>query len=515
MNHAWSIYALVRADFSERTRRYQYLATIVITLLVGTLLLPSRTSGYETFLIDNYRGVYNSAWIGASYALLAGMLLSLFGFYFVKSAVERDRTTRVGEIIATTSVSRFAYSLGKALSNFLVLASMTGILFVTAVAMQFVRGENASLELAQILAPFALVVLPLIAMVAAIAVFFEMVPWLAGGLGNVAYFFLWTWYLVWSFQANMRAAWWRDLLGGNLVIGKVWPAILQIDPHARSNSIELGALIGTTVHRSFTYAGFHWTAGDFAARSMWFLVAVGVVAAASLLFDRFSKAAHDTRRARPGKFAVRWSSTIERVTTPVIDAVFGTDFGAIVLAELRLLLCGSSFWWYAASAGLWVFQLFADAKGQSIAIGLAWIWPILIWSQLGTRERVYETEQFVYPTLHPIRRQLLAQWVAAVTLALVLAGGSVIHWALSANLIGIEGVLAGAVFVPALALACGAISGTTRLFEIIYLVLWYLGPMNRTIFDFTQGAYAPAFTLASLVLLVFAMISRKWRLRHA
>ena len=89
------------------------------------------------------------------------------------------------------------------------------------------------------------------------------------------------------------------------------------------------------------------------------------------------------------------------------------------------------------------------------------------------------------------------------------------HWAAAGNLIGIEGILVGAIFVPTLALACGALSGTTRLFEIAYLVLWYLGPMNRTTFDFTQGAYAPGFALASIVLFVLAIGARKVRLQHA
>jgi hypothetical protein len=140
---------------------------------------------------------------------------------------------------------------------------------------------------------------------------------------------------------------------------------------------------------------------------------------------------------------------------------------------------------------------------------------MLVWSQLGTREHLYQTEQLVFPTLHPIRRQFTAQWLAAVILALALAGGSLVHWAVGGNLGGIEGVLAGAVFVPTLALACGALSGTTRLFEIAYLVLWYVGPMNRTMFDFTQAANAVGFALASLVLFVLAICTRKVRLRYA
>lgn len=515
MTRLWAIYSLARADLLERTRRYQYVATIAVSLLVGTLLVPARNAGYETFLVDGYRGIYNSAWIGATFAILASMLLSLFGFYNVKSAVERDRNSRVGEIIAATSVARFDYSLGKALSNFLVLGSMAAILFVVAIAMQIVRGESTAIDIGQIAAPFALVVLPAIAMVAAIALLFEMIPWLRGGLGNVVYFFIWMWYLVWSFQAEARhVPWWRDMLGGNLVVGQIWAALLRVDPRAKLNSVEIGAG-GERARHLFTFHGFAWTASDVTDRFVWFAVALVVVVVAALIFDRFSKPARTAEHRKRNAVAARWQSALARLSGPPIDALFSSDFGAIVLAELRLLVRGLSFWWYVVAAGLWIFQLFADTKGQSIAVGLAWIWPMLQWSQLGTREAVCATEQFIYPTLHPIRRQFVAQWLAGVLLAVATAGGSLVHWAVAGNPNGIEGILVGAVFVPTLAIACGALSGTTRLFEIAYLVLWYLGPMNRTPFDFTQRAYAPGFALASIALFAVAIAARKVRLQHA
>lgn len=515
MNRLGAIYALTLADLLERTRRYQYLATIAVTLLIGTLLVPAKNAGYETFLVDGYRGIYNSAWIGATFAILATLLLSLFAFYNIKSAVERDRTTRVGEILAATPLHRFDYALGKALSNFLVLGSMATILFVVAIVMQFVRGESAALHLVQIAAPFALVVLPTIAMVAAIALLFEMIPWLRGGFGNVVYFFLWSWYLAWSFQAEARhVPWWRDMLGGNLVMRQVWVAILQVDPRAKLNSVEIGAG-GEDARHLFTFHGFVFSGGDVAERLIWFAVAVGVVTVAALLFDRFAKSARTAEHRNRNAILARWQSAVARATSPLIDAIFIGDFGAIVLAELRLLVRGLSFWWYAVAAGLWIFQLFADPKAQSIAVGLAWIWPMLAWSQLGTREAVCGTEQFIYPTLRPLRRQFVAQWLAGVLLALATAGGALFHWAAVGNLLGVEGILAGAIFVPTLAIACGALSGTTRLFEIAYLVLWYIGPMNRTTFDFTQGAYAPEFAVASLALFAIAAGARVFRLQHA
>lgn len=512
---AWAIYALARADLLERVRRYQFVATIAVTALLGSLLLPARHAGYETFLIDGYRGVYNSAWIGATFAIIATLLLSLFGFYNVKSAVQRDRETRVGEIVAATPMTRFDYALGKALSNFCVLGSMVAALFVVAVAMQLLRGESPHVELWQIAAPLGLIVLPLVAMVGAVAVLFEMIPWLRGGLGNVLYFFGWIGYLTWTFtgEAN-RIAWWRDMTGANLVMRQVWATLRKLDPRAKPNSVELGAG-GEAARHTFTFSGFHFTGGEIAERFAWFAVALAVVVVAALLFDRFATSSRERERRSRNGFAASRQSALERIATPIFDLVFANDFGGIVLAELRLLVRGLSFWWYLVAVGLCIFQLFAGAKGQSIALGLAWLWPMLQLSQLGTREAVCDTEQFVYPTLHPIRRQFVAQWVAGVLLCLAIGAGSLAHWAAAGNLGGIAGVVAGAVFVPTLALACGTLSGTTRLFEIFYLVLWYVGPMNRTTFDYTQGAYAPGFALASIALLLVALAARKVRLLHA
>jgi hypothetical protein len=41
------------------------------------------------------------------------------------------------------------------------------------------------------------------------------------------------------------------------------------------------------------------------------------------------------------------------------------------------------------------------------------------------------------------------------------------------------GWLLSAAFVPALALACGAWTGSAKFFEVVYLFLWYVGPMHR------------------------------------
>jgi hypothetical protein len=73
-------------------------------------------------------------------------------------------------------------------------------------------------------------------------------------------------------------------------------------------------------------------------------------------------------------------------------------------------------------------------------------------------------------------------------------------------------------FVPALALCFGVLSGGSKLFEIVFLLMWYIGPLNNTpVLDYTgsTGRSQPlAFALAALALLVVALLARAWQIRR-
>ena len=240
------------------------------------------------------------------------------------------------------------------------------------------------------------------------------------------------------------------------------------------------------------------------------------MALAALIFDRFASGARASAAREPKPFALKIRAAAERLSSPLLDLVCGSDFGSLVLAEMRLMLNGLHFWWYVVAVGLWIWTVAAGNASQSLALGLAWLWPMLVWSQMGTRESVNDTEQFVYPSLHPLRRQFLALWVAGFAVAVLAGSGSLLHWIVAGDGNGALGVLAGAAFIPSLAIACGAISGTTRLFEIVYLVLWYVGPMNRgAALDFTAASGAPYMALAALALVVAAFAMRRVRLQRA
>ena len=197
---------IARADFLERTRRYSFFLALLFAVFLGY----ATATGKIFIQFDEYRGLHTSGWIGTLVALTIACFVSLVGFYVVKNSVECDRMTGVGQILAGKPLSKTAYELGKFLSNFAVLSPMVGVLAVAAVAMQSIVTEDSRMDLWALLSPFLLIALPSVALTAALAVFFEMVPWLRGGFGNVTWFFVWNFTLaapIWSHRG------WLDPMG--------------------------------------------------------------------------------------------------------------------------------------------------------------------------------------------------------------------------------------------------------------------------------------------------------------
>src|SRR5439155_26598451 len=62
---------------------------------------------------------------------------------------------------------------------------------VGAVGMQLLRGEDRVIDLLAVVAPLAIVAVPAVAVTAGLAVLFEALPALRGGIGNVVFFVTW------------------------------------------------------------------------------------------------------------------------------------------------------------------------------------------------------------------------------------------------------------------------------------------------------------------------------------
>ncbi len=553
MMTARGLYHLVRADFLERTRRYSFLIILGLTVWGGYLFVPPATATYATLAMEDYRGVYNSAWIGGMVAVMTATFLSLPGFYLVKGAITRDRDTGVGQILAATPLSRPAYTLGKLLSNFLVLAAIVGILALVTAGMQLVRGEDLRIAPWVLAQPFVFGVLPAMAVVAAVAVLFDTLPGLRGGLGNVIYFFLWIFVLIGGtvglLDNDNGPQPGNDLFGISYPVADMAAAVKQRFPDY-GGDVAIGFTLegeGQTITlETFRWEGQVWTLPRIASRLLWLAVAVGLALGAAVFFDRFDGTPAGRRKTKDdGRQTLSSGSPQEKVVVPAgighlipeaalaspatlaaqvpssvvhrLSSLPPARFSLLTLlaAEMRLLLKGQRWWWYAGAAGLVVAGLVSGPQAvRQFVLPLTWLWPILIWSGLGSREQRHGTAPIVFSAARPLARQLPAAWLAGALVAMLTGAGAALTLLRGGDVDGLLAWGAGSLFIPALALALGTLSGGGKLFEMLYVVWWYMGPMSGAPgLDFLGARHAglwPYYALLAIGLVAAAWASR-WR----
>jgi hypothetical protein len=513
------LWHLTRADFLERVRRQSFLVTLGLAAYLGYVV----SAGQMKLVIGGMRGVYNSAWVGILMALMANLFLSLAGFYVVKNAVERDRRTGVGEILATTSMSKPLYALGKTASNLAVLLAMVAVLAAMGPVAQWMAGEEGRIDLWGLLSPFLFLCLPTMALVAACAVLFETLPVLRGGAGNVVWFFVWTGLM----PAAIELPGFPDPLGLGVVSTKLF-AEIRDRFGVTTHDFVFGGVSDERAVRTFVWQGMHWTSKMVLGQLVWLLAAVGVALLAALCFDRFDPS-RGRARSRKKKEGTLEEATGAPVALPVPVHLHPLPAGArrfrflsLLRAETRLLLRGQRWWWYAVALGLAVASLASPlgAVRQGI-LPVAWIWPLLLWSALGNREARHGTTGLVFSAAHPLGRQLPAVWGAGVLLALATGGAAGLRLALAGDWPAAGAWAIGALFIPTLALTLGIWSGGGKLFEVVYLLLWYLGPMQHvpgmdfagTLPAAVRAGTPLVFLVATALLGLAAVAGRKRQLR--
>jgi hypothetical protein len=287
----------------------------------------------------------------------------------------------------------------------------------------------------------------------------------------------------------------------------------------------------------FTWTGVDWTLEIILARLSFFLFAAVLLLTAIKYFDRF-----DSSQIKPKKMKTIVSSydpmpvsTPQRLPVPHLPplnaAVNRFSFFTILRAELKLLIKGQHWWWYAIAAililacyaigiidAIYSIDAIDTTITRRIILPLAWVWPLLIWSTLGSREIQDNVQQMTFSSASPLWRQLPAQWLAAFIITLVMGSGAILRLVTDGDIIGVLALLSGAIFIPSLALASGVWSGTSKLFEILYMTIWYIGPIEGLgILDYlgaNSNGNIRFFIPLSIALIAVAFIGRARQLRN-
>lgn len=511
-----TVLAIARSDLRQRARSPKYLA---VALLVAYLAQSVTAGDVQLFIGGGYTGVPNAAWFGGFVAVVGTTLLVLGGFSLVRGSITRDREPGLAQLVATAPVRTPTYLAGRWLGYFLVLATVTAALALATVA-GFLLNGTGPLDLFALVSPFLVITLPTMALVAAVAVCFEAIAPLARTLGTAIYVFG---VLLAISVVSLLPEPVFDLLGMVLVRESMLEAVPEAVAGLERLTFHIAQPGAGTV---FTWHGIDWGLVELGSRAPILAAALLFWGVAILGFDRFradaglaglfdalpelptisgsfgggsdEQASSDERSGSDS--GERSDTATASATQPVTDregfdpsdtAVSAVDrLGRVdpqtpdlldprvLLAELRVTLRGHRWLWYGAVCMALLVQLVAPLDAvRALVAPVALLLPLSAWSGLGVRERRHRTEELVFTAPRPLG-QTVAVWLGGLAIGLVTVGGYAARLALAGDAGTLAAVLAGVAAAPALALAAGTWLGSARAFDTLYLVAWYLGPLQ-------------------------------------
>jgi hypothetical protein len=137
---------------------------------------------------------------------------------------------------------------------------------------------------------------------------------------------------------------------------------------------------------------------------------------------------------------------------------------------------------------------------------------------MGNREIQHNVQQMIFSSRAPLWRQLPAVWLAGILVTLLTGGGVALRLIIAGNSTGLLIWISAAIFIPSFALASGVWSRGNKLFEILYITMWYFGPMNKiAALDFmgaSTSGYPLVYLGAAFVLVMLAFTGRAKQLQN-
>ena len=504
------VWQCIIADFKQRTRQQSFVVTLLAMSVLTLLFFPAPDAHYQTLVINGYRGIYNSAWIGICLAMLNVLFLPIICFYLVKNAIELDRQSMTSELIAATSVSKLTYLIAKWCTNVVILITIVIVMLLSSILIQLYYGESYQIDLWALLWPQLVFVLPMLLAISSIAIMFEANKWLKGGLGNMVYFFLWIGSIVQSVESISGVGALLDNLDAEVAA--------RFPLSQETTNIGISAVNNENLVESFIWQGVEPTMLHLWGALPLLFISLCCFALAVLFFDRFSQ------NSVPEDQQPSWlSKLLATKKVNQLDKFFALitrhyGFTRLLRLELKLLLKGHSIYWFIGLLTLNIIQLFISKELLiSIVLPISWLWCVLVISQLGQLDKQANTLELMSYSRRSIKSSCLASYFSAWILLLLASVGGVLRFAVMAEWLLLMQLCIAISFTVALAYFCGTFANTKRMFEGLYPVIWYVGPFQAALYvDFfgvnsaiSWQAGMPYYFLAIAIALLTLTISAK------
>lgn len=492
------IFTLVKYDYLQRIRSYRFLIILCCSLAFAFLLIPASDATYSTISIGEYLGHYNTAWIAYVTAMMSSVFISLFGYYLINNSILTDQNTKMGQLVAATDITNFQYLAAKFLGNFLILLSILICIFFVAIGQFFIHSSGYSFELSHYLTAYLLIPLPSIILIASLGIFLEVVFKKKSVLQNTVFFIF--------FGILLTQGWMGingDAFGTRYPTQEMERMVAEVSGSTERPSVNIGFVIRQrTLEERFEFGGIPITSTFLLSRLIWPGLGLLMVFFASKIFHRFelgdkpisSKVPFNEPSDVPSNFGLE---AIDLSSMPVLEKAFG--IGPVFKAEfLMMVRKGKKWMWGLNIIGMVLLAMLPLDIAHKIVLPILWFLQVHRWADLVTKEKASQMHYFIYSSFRPVQRLLTSQYLAGVSLAVLLALPLVVRYIILGEWLVILAILCGAVFIIGLSAFLGITTGGKRLYEILFFFIAYLNVNEMPFTDYFGGVYSGGAYLGSL-----------------
>lgn len=477
--------AILLADLRERVRSPRFWTVLAIMAAITWLCFPAVGTGYQVLSLQGAeRGFYSSAWIGMTLAGVFSLALSLCGFYLVRGTLVRDFDTKVWQLLVATPMTRGGFLLAKWLSHMLVFGLVVLVSLVVAVVAQWVRAEDQSLRLFELVKPVLVLTFPGLAVTSMLAIWFDLLPWLRRTAGNVIFYVLWMVALAVPLSqlegrepSAAKTGWVSDPNGLVLMAREFERDRLHRSGEAGHFGFSVVSPVKPGSQKLFVWKSWSPRPMDLVGRVIWVgLALLGVLLAAPLL--DWAAAKTTVRRAsRSGAGArLRW------LDGP-LNAIARGRVMSLAAAELRLFLRQRRTWWWLALVAALALQAFGRGNNAlQFGLLLAWLLPLDLLARGILREQENSTGELVFSAPGIVWKLLASRFVGAFLLLLVMTTPALLRLGAVAPAALAAGVVVCA-SIASWGIALSALCRNARPFELLLVLLAYASVQGSPIFD--------------------------------
>ncbi len=488
----------------QRTRSYAFLITLCASLALGYTFVPEPNASYSTIRIAGYVGFYNSAWFGYVTAIMTSIFLALIGFYLVNSGIKKDTETKVGQVVAATPISNFKYLIAKVFSNYMLLLTIIAVLIFMSMILFLLYNDGYSFGFFQFIKPHLFITVPAMFSISVLAVVFEVCFGKYSVLQNLAFFFLFTVLLVSTPQKESYFAF--DVLGNKIVMAQIEDEVRDIIKSDERIAFNIGYVIPDKKEtKKFEFDGMNFPKSFILSRIAWMLFGIALIGIISLVFHRFDrreririKPSYQPNKKQIGANEIQLSNLPKPKVNYAIFSLFRTEF-------LLLFRKGKRWLWILNIIGMILLIVFPLTFSHQIVLPLLWFLQVHRLSDITTKETTHNVHYFTFTAFRPMRRLLVSQLAAAITLMLLLSVPLIIRLALTFNFTSVLAVIFGAVLLVVLAATLGILSNGKKLFEVFFFMLTYTNINGISHADYFGGFEHSSFYLILLLVLILSL----------